>query len=215
MVGVPTNFQAISNVLPTYNYVDIVSGTGYINFYGGKTIDKNLLSNFTYYSDSVLSGASVPAGVDAGGTLRLDEDLDVLLNRPMTLRGLSIVNLPVSVYCAGSNTIGVYAIVFVRKWDGVTETDIATNQSRTYSASFGGAGTGYSMLSIDLDIPLTTFKIGEYLRFTVRLYSTNSSGALGGTVYYAHDPKSRTTGWDTSGAVPSQLSIQIPTRLNL
>ena len=44
MAGVPTNFQTLSNVLPTYNFVDIIAGTGFVNFYAGNTVDLKLLS---------------------------------------------------------------------------------------------------------------------------------------------------------------------------
>ena len=213
MAGVPINFQALSNVLPTYNFVDIAAGTGYINFYAGDTVDLKILSNFTYYSDAFVSTS---AGVTfSADNLMFDHDYDTLLNRPMDIRGLGIVNIPVGVSSlSGSSFSTVYAIVYVRKWDGVTETDIANNTSSTYRA----AGTiSYDTLSVDLNIPLTHFKVGEYLRLTIRLYCTadGDNPGVNRYVYYAHDPKGRTTGWDTSGAVPSTLMFQCPVRLNL
>lgn len=214
MAGLPKNFDAISNVLANYNFVDIASGTGYINFYSGKTVDLNLLSNYSYYSDTVKTTVTFAAGVHTD-TLRIDNDFDVLINRPLDIKGIGIVNIPISPSTAGSNTVGAYAIATLRKWNGVTETDIVTNTSITISAHAGGATTAYGMLAVDLNIPLTHFKIGEYLRLTIAIYSNNDSGAVGGGVAFAHDPKSRTVDWDTTGAVPSQLIFQCPVRLNL
>ena len=203
MAGIPTNFQAISNVLANYNFVDIAAGTGYITFYLGTTVDLKLLSNFTYYSDTILDTEAHGDGTDH---LIFDHDYDTFMNRPLDLKGLAIVNVPVY----GTSTSSNYIVAIVRKWDGVTETDIATNTSRIFSPS----GTSYDMLSIDLNIPLTHFKVGEYLRLTIKQYFNNSTG-IPKNVGYAHDPKNRTTGWDTTGAVPSQLIFQCPVRLNL
>jgi hypothetical protein len=203
MLGVPTNFQAVSNVLPTYNFVDIISGTGYINFYAGNTVDLKLLSNFSYYSDKVSIDCA--NAVYNAWTKVLDIDYDVIVNRPLVLKGLAIVDVPISIT---SNSWNSYVIVTLRKYNGV-ETDIVTNTS---SADNGGANI-YIMKSIDLDIPLTIFKIGETLRLTVEGWFISAPGA--GTLKIGCDPKNRSAGWDTTGAVPSQLMFQCPVRLNL
>ena len=52
---VPTGEPAIAS----YNAQDIAAGTGIVKFYGGITEDSTVLSNFTYYSNLVMSGATV------------------------------------------------------------------------------------------------------------------------------------------------------------
>lgn len=212
MAGIPQNFQAISNVLANYNFVDIAAGTGYINFYAGNTVDKVLLSNFTYYSDVIkhTSGA-ITFGADQ---LLFDVDFDTVLNRPLDVRGLGIVNVPIACNTAsGSSFVNGYVTVILRKWNGV-ETDIVSNTSSGWSVA---SAITYDTLSVDLDIPLTHFKIGETLRLTLKVYGSGTGDNPGAARYvsYADDPKGRTTGWDTSGAVPSQLMFQCPVRLNL
>ena len=193
MAGVPTNFQAISNVLPTYNFVDIASGTGYVNFYAGTTVDKMALSNFTYYSDTIYASTT-------------DDDYDVLLNRPMDLKGLGIVNVPVYIDRNGNPSTTAHVTVKLRKWDGSTETEIVSNDSTTL---LNASTAAYYMQAVDLVIPLTHFKIGETLRLTIQIVFDR------GIMYYGHDPQNRSTGWDTTGAVPSRLTFQCPVRLNL
>jgi len=212
MVGVPTNFQAISNVLPTYNFVDIAAGTGFINFYAGNTVDLKVLNNYTYYSDAPFYSVASQGGGQAD-QLKLDEDYDVILNRPLDVRGQCILNVPVGLSCnsGAGNDAYTYIIAFIRKWDGAVETDLATNTSTVFKCL--SASIQYSMLAIDLNVALTHFKIGETLRLTIRQYLTTTGVA--GTCYYGHDPKNRSTGWDTTGAVPSQLVFQCPVRLNL
>lgn len=128
MLGVPTNFQALSNVIANYNFVDIAAGTGFITLYAGTTVDLKLLSNNDYYSDTMSEYATGSSGV---ATLAIDHDFDVLLNRPLDLKGTGIVNIPVCIHSQGVGTdCYAYATVILRKWDGVTETDIVTNQGR-------------------------------------------------------------------------------------
>ena len=209
----PQNFQSISNVLPTYNFIDIASGTGYVNFYAGTTVDLKVLSNFDFYSDTVAETA-VTASFGTADQLEFDHDYDCLLNRPLNIAGLGIVNIPVvATFTSGGTHVFVYAIVLLRKWTGSVESEIVSNTSRVHSVT--GAATAYGMLAVDLTIPLTHFKVGEYLRLTIRIYSTNDDGGSNGTVSYAHDPENRTTGWDSTGAVPSKLVFQCPVRLNL
>ena len=92
MAGIPQNFAAISNALPTYNFVDIAAGTGIINFYAGDTVDTDLLSNSTFYSDTVADSGNLPA-TNYGKVL--DVDYDVLLNRPLDIAGKVVLNVPV------------------------------------------------------------------------------------------------------------------------
>jgi hypothetical protein len=206
MAGVPTSFQAISGVLANYNFVDIAAGTGYINFYAGTTVDKYLLSNFTFYSNTYVNTVSL-TGADAK---LLDLDFDTVLNRPLDIKGLGIVNIPV--YRAGIGggfTSHIYCVVTLRKWNGA-ETDIIANTSTDVT---GTVDPEYKMLAVDLDIPLTHFKIGETVRLTIAVWGGSSGGGQPGAI--AYDPMNRSALWDTTGACPSKLILQLPVRLNL
>jgi hypothetical protein len=210
MAGIPQNFQAISNVLANYDFIDIVAGTGIINFYAGTTVDLKMLSNNEFYSEAVAT-ESAQIGDTVAWTLLLDIDFDVVLNRPLVLKGKTVVNVPLKIR-SGLNTVNVYAIVKVRKWDGVTETEIVSNDSS--SSSQAAAGSSYFMKAVDVDIPITNFKIGETLRLTILGYGQTSASGWG-FISIGHDPMNRSTGWDTTGAVPSKLVFQCPVRLNL
>ena len=212
MAGIPQNFQEISNVIPTYQFIDLAAGTGFISFYAGKTVDLNLLSNYQFYSDNITTYASIPQG---SYELIIDNDFDVVFNRPINISGLTILNIPIGLTGSQVNCdINSYIVVTLKKWDGVTETTIATNQ--TTQVNMATNGSYYYMTATDLNIPLTHIKIGETLRLTLECYAKYNH-AVGGTQNFilGHDPKSRTTGWDTTGAVPSQLVLQLPVRLNL
>ena len=194
----------------SYDFINFSSGTGTINLYAGNSIDKKLLSNVTYYSNSILT-----SGTEAGTTLtkKIDIDFDVFINKPLTIEGITIVNIPSrytflnGVY-AGSGKI----VARLRQWDGSTETEIANNEA----TGSGNNVITYKMLSIDLTIPKTHYKIGDTLRLTIEGWiKTNTSGSSGCSVAVAHDPMNRTTGWDTSGVVPSKLTFQMPVRIDV
>lgn len=211
MAGIPQNFSAVSNVLANYDFVDIASGTGYINFYAGTTVDLKLLSNFTFYSDTIVETAAT--GSEIVYTLRYDHDFDVLLNRPIDLAGLGIVNIPVFTQNPnGAIYSDLYATVILRKWTGAVETDIISNDSSVQSIV---NTSQYKMLAVDLNVPITHFKKGEYIRLSIMIYSRIRSAGSVTTYQYAHDPLNRVTGWDATGAVPSKLTFQCPVRLNL
>ena len=211
MAGIPQNFQAVSNVLANYDFVDIASGTGYVNFYLGKTVNSYLLSNFSYYSHNVIYTQSSNA-VNGASAKILDLDFDIVLNRPLDLKGQAIVNLPF--YMTASAAVFEFTgwTARVRKWDGVTETEVASGATSNYSI---GASSTYWMTAIDITIPLTHFKKGETLRLTLEAWGYTTGGGTTGYVRLGHDPKSRTTTWDATGAVVSQCMFQCPVRLNL
>lgn len=211
MVGVPQKIpQILSNVLANYNFVDIAAGTGFINFYAGKTVDLNLLSNFTYYSDTITSACT--GATTTNYVLVLDEDYDIILNRPLDIKGNGIVNIPIG----GSSNSGSYLFyvdVTLRKVTGGVESDIVVNTSRIVT---NPSSATYTMLAVDLNVAnVTHYKIGDTVRVSIQVYAKLSSGGYTASILVAHDPKSRTTGWDSTGAVPSQLVFQCPVRLNL
>ena len=212
MAGIPTNFQSISPVLANYNFVDLVSGTGYIKFYAGSTSDLNLLSNFEFYSNNIVETSSRNGSSYA---LVIEKSYDCLLNRPLDINGLGMVNLPFHGNSGGSNNGYAYATVSVLKWNGSTETLIATNDS--YELACPSGAEYYRIFAIDLNIPLTHFKIGEYLRLKIQVYSRENTGNM--IAEFAHDPMGRMDdgidAWDTVNNTSSVLLFLCPVRLNL
>jgi hypothetical protein len=225
MAGIPQNFQAISNVLANYNFVDIAAGTGYINFYPASTVDLKLLSNNKFYSDSFIEVSADTASTNY--VAAFDHDFDIILNRPLDVQGYGIVNVPVSFKTNNSSgTSSVYVTAILRRVTGGVESDVVSNDSTV--RSWGGA-TAYvfTMLAVDLNAPLQHYKKGDTLRLTIMVYHKIDNASYKSTVRYAHDPQNRVYDWvpvggsataltwDTTAAVPSILTFQCPVRLNL
>lgn len=198
---VPPVFRRTSSKLATYNFYDIASGTGYITFYGSIDQSTNgILSSKVTYSDAVSTTASA-AGADA---LRIDKDFDVVITRPLTLQGIMITNFALDLGVLNPTTTG-YGIIKLRKWDGSTETEIASATSRTLSNN--GAYNGEPIFAVRFSVPTTVFKVGETLRVTVLVYGAGQASA---TVVLYHDPENRDA---TAARESSQLTFHIPVRI--
>jgi len=216
-------YQSQSNVIASYDYTDIASGTGITNFYAGEvsisgSSISRILSNVQFYSNSISTEDYT--GTDTDYTEKFDLDFDVLMNKNFVIEGKSNVNIPVRVGITGSSdgaSMTAYVIVKLRKWDGVTETEIASNTTKLfYAENAVGADEETEIFDISavyLDIPQTVFKVGEYLRLTCIGYAKRTQN---GTYHLklGYDPMNRSIDWDAAGS-PSSLILQIPQKLDI
>jgi len=210
---VPIVYRGQGNLTATYEFSDIASGAGYINFYAGKPSSGYMLSSSTFYSDVLYTGTSTNA---ADYTKIVDVDFDCLMNKPITLQGIGYVQ--VSYHYMNTNAAGdFYVIVRARKWNGASETELGLS---TASAVKHAAvpGTDYTATAgCNMTIASAGIKSGEYLRLTVEGWARNTGG--GGNTSYMdilHDPMGRTPGtlgW--TSATPSTLIFQCPVRIDL
>jgi len=183
----------------SYDYFDIANGSGMVRFYLGYVSASYVMSQSLFYSGACGSTNNVtttPAKV-------LDLDFDLLLNKPLSIKGTLIANCPLYIQ-AGS----VYFIIKLRKWDGTTETEICEGTSNTLAGS-----AVWRVCAAMSTVPATTFKAGEYLRVTIEVWGTASSGSQQARI--GHDPMNLTdTIWTTASSI-SQSSVQIPIRIDI
>lgn len=145
----------------------------------------------------------------ANASTTIDHDFDMLLNKPLTLFGKTIVGIPVR--SVNPATFNLYAQVYIRKWDGASETEIANGQSQTISFT----ADAYWMMGCPVDITTeTTIKAGEYLRVTIKLINVTISGT--GNIRYACDPmgQSMQNIWDAT-TLTSELLVPLPVRIRI
>ena len=213
---VPEVFRRTSPILATYNFDDIISGTGYITAYAGTTCSDGTnylyrLSNFAYNPAICLTVAAGAANTTAAKLI--DLDFDVLLNKPMEVRGEGIVTATATVYEVGGDQFtNTYIIAKLRKWDGSSETEVASGTSMTISRLGVAAGIGEDYTA-SMTIPLTNFKSGEYLRLTIEFWGYTEAGG-NYTVGLYHDPMNATNGIGT-GSTTSVLKFFIPVKIAL
>ena len=198
-----------SAAIASYSYTDIAEGTGIQVFYGAITTDSGgqdeILTSQVLYSDEISTSADNNAG---GGTYgkKIDLDFDLpAFNMPQNLLGTATFSVSWALTDPSVGTAHAYFIFKIRKWDGTTETDIATVQTETLQWD-----DGEKTSLLDVAVPLTQFKKGETLRVTVEGWA-ESSDVSDGTITLAHDPKARTVGTMTT----SVLQMNIPFKLKI
>jgi len=181
--------------IASYDYYDLASGFGYKTFYPADTqAPAYILTTQTPYSD---------VGSTTGAC---DLDFDIEFKRACYIEGDVFVNVPCVRYNASGSpaTIGYTATVYIRHWDGTTETELG-NAVATESSSIGTTEYRYKMNLLKITVAGQHFAAGEKLRVTVVFVQTGAA-----TIYLGHDPKGRIfTNW-TYGA---QMRVDVPFRL--
>ena len=193
----PQVFPPLSEgAIASYDYYDFASSVGYKTFYPAD------FSGATYslVTETIYSHAGYTAG-------ECDLDFDIEFKRACDIKGDVIINIPCARYNPSGSpaTIGYTATVYIRHWDGTTETELG-NAVATQSDSIGTVTWHYKMNALKVTVADTHFAAGETLRVTVVFVQTGAE-----RVYLGHDPKGRTfTNW-TYG---TQMRVDVPFRLN-
>jgi len=192
--------QSGEQVIATYNYTDIADGTGVQTLYGfvysnsAGTSVYVLTSSITQeYSteEAQIETDAVITGLSAVYVKELDLDFDLKpFNLPRNLRGVAQVNCCMRQSSANGQTSNAYVVARVRKWDGTTETEIASGQSYTIATT--STIVKKRILTIPITIPKGThFKKGEILRVTLECWGNNPTGGGSCGLTLGHDFENR------------------------
>jgi len=193
-MAMPTRFRTASQPIASYDYTDIDEGTGVVVFYGfthkEESTESFALSQRATYSYTIVHSKSVST-TDA--TKAYDHDYDLSpFNTPKTIKGTARVMVTFGGQAKPDSARSIYFIAKLRKWDGTTETEIASAQSATESLTYESSpDTDSFMQNVEITIPRTHFASGETLRLTFELWSTGGGPVHTNTIGYAHDPKNR------------------------
>jgi len=215
----PIVYRKASQALATYSFADLASGTGYIQFYAGQGTDENLLSNFVYFSNELISQGAPTASESF--VKSIDIDFDVVLNQTITLLGKAIIN--VSARSVGDNpaAASTYVVARIRKdvQAGGSEVELFTNTGDTMSSGVGATQYETQAIEIDISTP-TTIKKGAVLRLTIEGWCSRVGGDAGDTqnsIAIAHDPMGRdtdgSTDWDDNHS--TVLLFMCPVRIEI
>lgn len=202
--------------IPSFPYEDIADRTGVRTFYLANTEASNSVVTNVLTQNIVYSFSAEASGATASGpTLILvsDKDYDLTtFNTPATIKGTAYINIPHIIQSA-SGAASSFLEVFIRKWDGTTEEEIANNVTPQVTGT-AGVAVGKKIHYLPISIPTEEhFKIGETLRCTVKIYA----GGAGSSWAYGTDPQDRTTGWliATQGMDTTASTVYIPFKINL
>jgi len=198
-MAIPTIFDQGDPAVASYNYIDILTGVGYLTLYAGDYDDsgtqKYVLTPNEFYS-SVASHQTI-------GAAAFDLDFDVEIGKTVTFSGEAIINIPLRMQQAGVQQ--VTATVYIRKYSGGVESEIVNDTCSTPAALNWGLNQPW-ILAAKLTVPKTVFKKGDVLRLT---YSC--PGYAGKTIDWFHDPKNRSTINGSAYSIESsQLKLNMP-----
>ena len=202
MAEFPKPFPTPSEFSLNVDFQDVATGRGYIEFFAGELDTGKVLSTINFYA-TFTKLKTILTNVAA------DEDFDVVIQQPISFQGDVIVTLPAYFQNknVGNETPSSTVTVKLRKWDGTTETDLATDAVTVADTLTPGEIRG-QIFTTKLTMPRTHFAKGETLRLTIAGTATGSAGEV---LWIYRDPADRSV--TTDAAYPldtSKLNVQIP-----
>lgn len=195
---IPTEIPILTaNAIASYDYIDLSSGLGFINYKGFTTSLSGAvvynLGTQTVYSHTI-------AKTDTGADPVINFDSSPF-NLPRTAKGTAYVSIGFGIVGGGTANVQCQ----LQKVDGSTVTDISP---LTSGANIGGAGTSVGMWLVPLTLTQTTIGVGQYLRLGVTI-----TGDGADLHEFGHDPQGR-AGVIVSGAsVTTALNCYVPFRI--
>lgn len=191
-MAIPQKFNSQPTTIATYDYTDLAEGTGIVKYYLYQEEDSvgvsyRIGSNALYSANIEVSG-NLTAGASFVQASDLDFDL-TSYNRPQTIRGTASVQASIMAKCNGPEDSYVYLILKLRKWDGSTETEIASATTPTANGT-DSSNPGKILLNSEIVVPRTHFKVGDILRLTIEVWARVNPGGSGKWIY-ATDPQNR------------------------
>lgn len=185
-------FPRDESFIATFDSKEIADGTGVIVFDGFSDVEETTtsynLSNNQPQSNSVLTKSATIDVTTFTKVLDLDFDLTTF-NLPKTIEGTAIINATGEI-SAQNGTRELYFIAKIRKWDGSSETEVASVQSQTMTKTTNA--TVSKTFCMRVAIPRTPYNKGETLRVTMEVWTKNSQNS-NYNVFIWHDPSDDST----------------------
>lgn len=192
MVGetrVPNNFLEAGDAVVNVSFTDFASGKGVVEFFFGSVNGENRLSNTAFFSETINKADLKTTGSDEERLI--DEDFDADFLKTVTIEGEALFNIPIGASTDATNTMTYRVVIIVKKFDGTTETVIATATGKTYTIASGLDNQIFIMTSTSVDLPRTIFKNGDSLRLTVEIFAQRVGGSGATQAVMIADPKGR------------------------
>ena len=201
-----------------YNWADIASATGFTLYYGagcnestGTSYVLTPYTNITLLRTAAQENENITAGSASTSTsfvkvLDLDFDLsEAQIQQIVRGEGIVLVNWQ-NVTGAGSTGVTLYhsyAIAKLRKWDGASETEIASVQTGTFQDTENV--TVDCGACVPITVPRTLIKKGENIRLTIELWGKGPGFSF--TLSLKHDPEDASDNSRLGIAIPYKIEV--------
>lgn len=184
-------FTTTSPVVASVSFTELISGAGILTLNGfsmesSTGITYGLTPN-TIHSDLVETKAPlVLTGTSFAKIMDLDFD-SLQSGVTRTMEGTAIANLTAGYEIAAPQIVDLYLIAKVRLWDGSTETEVASAQSKTFQEN-GVNIIQSSNFTFPITIPNTVVPAGTSIRVTLELWAKGNGGGVNIDYYIGHSP---------------------------
>ena len=218
-MGVPRTYRkSQEKAIASYDYTDIASAEGVINFYPYQVYDGdnsqilNKLNNLIKRSRTI----EILEVTGGAGSQNITCDLSEF-NLPRSIEGTAYANGTSAVfYVSGSTPTKTITITIkFQKWDGSTATDIADNKAEDWEPTADSSTQTFNWI-IPITIPRTHFKKGETLRIIISTSWTVSGGGVWG-YGVGLDPYNRDGTYITPSTddVVTKTELSVPFKIDL
>lgn len=208
-------FTTSNGAIASYSFSDLVQQVSYGTYYGASVNSNYVLSPQTIASTDIQT-TDTSNNSSKAGTPDFDLDFDLTDNDlSQSIKGIAMVTIPFNVNITGGageqNNIEVE--VFIRKWDGATETEIADGTTGVVSVNTSSTGVRNGVATAFIEIPRTHLAQGEQLRVTLQAYvwhsvSYNINWEIGHSPDGSIGDDFRSSNFTTGD--PVQMIVQIP-----
>ena len=201
---VANEFTTTSPAIASYDFTDIESGLGYVDYFSMTT---DLTSGVEYIlSDRVEYSTLIATKRTGAGTSTLTFDSSVF-NRPKTAKGTAIFSCGIAGTAGNANVTARLAKVV-----NSTVTYLSSVITGAVLNTYGGHG---KMVLLQLPLTETLISEGEFLRLIVTFVTTVDAGV---NIEIGHDPTGRDgqiIGVGDNTDVVSVMKTSIPFKLEI
>jgi hypothetical protein len=196
--GIEKKFPTVigERLITSYDYLDLARGKAIQEWYGFKGRSSQILIERAQESDTLETIATAINATPL--TKRIDEDFDITFDKPQIIEGVALVKVIHGIKCSAcvaTASATAYIVAKIRRWNGVSEYDLASATSRTLGASCPGGPCRIDYINgLEMTLPRTKFAVGDVFRLTIEVW-TMTFGSTGTTWTFAfgHDPPNRTS----------------------
>lgn len=207
-------YSTASPVIATFDFQDIATGENITTYYAATTKFETttghiLTGNSNTYSDTENTNVVFTQDNDTVFRKQLDVDFDLSqFQITQVFEGQATIQLTRNFGGSSADANGTYHIFKIRKWDGSTETEVASVQTETL--------TDDTVIDpktdlLPITIPNTTFAVGETLRLTMEVWTMNDSSIAIMNIDTFHDPVNR----NGTATNPHSLILNMPQKVDL
>jgi hypothetical protein len=133
---------------------------------------------------------------------------------PRRVEGDAIVTFTLAVHSPGTANVEAGGDVYLRRWDGTTETQLATAQIPRISA--GAGNTTSTLMNIPLSISNTIIKKGEQIRLSFEILGTGLDNDNNVWVIIGNDPTGRTGVYISgSDSISTKMLTYVPFKIDV